>query len=461
LQGLLDKAETQRAAAEKAEIKKVRAFTMFRQSLTTDIKYANQDMDETKKNIAQATTAKAGSEGELTVTTKAIANNKKSKATLGTDCMTKSQVYEAQLRARDEELKALASAKETMSKGTGAANKKAYGLDQVSFLQVGESHTLRVKSSADLANIEVVHFVRDLAKAQHEPALTQLATNMDSAIRLGSSFGANPFAKVKKLIKDMIKKLKKEGEGEASHKAYCDRQLAESNEKSAGATNKIGKLTTKIDSYTTKSTKLKGEVTDLQAELVKLMASDAAMTKLRNEERAIYKKDTKEIRDGNKAVKIAIKTLNGFYGKGNSRGAGIIGTLEKIEGDFSKKVAEMSAQEENAVKQYKETTNQNQLTKVTKDSDVTYKTKESVEYDNSVSTLGKDREGVQAELAAVTTYMTSLKKTCIKKPETYAEKKAKRDAELTGLKEAQTMLTPDGVVFLQLDPNLRGVKAHA
>merc|ERR1712039_949365 len=56
----------------------------------------------------------------------------------------------------------------------------------------------------------------------------------DRAKRLGSQYLAlvathaadDPFAKVKKMIKDLIVKLMEQANSEADHKAYCDAELA-------------------------------------------------------------------------------------------------------------------------------------------------------------------------------------------------------------------------------------------
>merc|ERR1719428_487663 len=95
-----------------------------------------------------------------------------------------------------------------------------------SFLQTSMS------SGADLAKFEAVRFVRDLAQKQKSAALAQLASRMAVAIR-SSSGSADPFAKVKGLISNMIEKLLKEAEADATEKAYCDKEMAETETKKA------------------------------------------------------------------------------------------------------------------------------------------------------------------------------------------------------------------------------------
>merc|ERR1719387_1351465 len=115
--------------------------------------------------------------------------------------MTKAEEFEAEAKSRDEELKALAQAKKIIAESTAGVEAQSYGLQQMSFLQFGES---KLASGADLANFEAVRFIRDLARRQNSPELAQLAS------RMGAAVGDDPFGKVKGLITDLIERLEKE-----------------------------------------------------------------------------------------------------------------------------------------------------------------------------------------------------------------------------------------------------------
>merc|ERR550514_2096250 len=95
--------------------------------------------------------------------------------------------------------------------------------------------------------MEAVNVVRRLAHSQKSATLAQLASRMEAAIRVGGGSADDPFAKVKGLIKEMIERLLKEAAAEASHKAWCDEEFAESKEKKDKLTGTVEKLTTKIE----------------------------------------------------------------------------------------------------------------------------------------------------------------------------------------------------------------------
>merc|ERR1712137_1165813 len=119
----------------------------------------------------------------------------------------------------------------------------------------------------------------------------------------------DPFTKVKGLIQDMIEKLEKEAEADATHKAFCDKELAESNEKKADKTAEIAKLSTKIDQMSARSAQLKQEVAALQKSLAELAASQAEMDKMRMEENEAFKQNKADMEQGLEGVKMALKVL--------------------------------------------------------------------------------------------------------------------------------------------------------
>merc|ERR1719198_2825493 len=90
-----------------------------------------------------------------------------------------------------------------------------------------------------------------------------------------------------------------------------------------------------------------------------------------------------------------------------------------------------------------------EVEKATKDKDVEYKTKEHVGLDKSITELSGDRTGVQTELDAVNEYLAKLAERCTVMPDSYAEKKERREAELAGLKEALNILSTEAASLLQ------------
>merc|ERR1719324_1839403 len=280
-----------------------------------------------------------------------------------------------------------------------------------------------------------------------------VASRMASAMRSGT---ADPFAKVKSLIANMIEKLEKEAEADATEKAFCDKEMAETETKKQEKEATIEKLTTKIDSMSAKSAKLKGEIATLEKELASLAGTQATMDKVRGEEKAAFEANKAEMEQGIDGVKLALKVLTEYYAKedksheaAEGAGEGIIGLLEVVESDFTKGLAEMTAAEESAAAEYDRLTKENEISKATKMQDVKYKTKDSKGLDKDIAETSADRATVQEELDAVNEYYKGIKGRCVAKAESYGDRKARREAEIAGLKEALSILDGEAVLLQQ------------
>mmetsp|Transcript_37749 Transcript_37749/g.88284 ORF Transcript_37749/g.88284 Transcript_37749/m.88284 type:complete len:268 (-) Transcript_37749:117-920(-) len=265
----------------------------------------------------------------------------------------------------------------------------------------------------------------------------------------------------------MIARLEKEASADASHKAYCDKELAESTAKKEEKSAEIAKLSTKIDSMSAEASKLKEEVAELEKELSELAATTAEMDKIRSDEHAQYLKEKPEMEQGIEAVKIALKVLREYYAESSptaatGAGEGIIGMLEVVESDFTKTLAEIETTEEAAAAAHDKTSKENAIIKTTKDQDVKYKSQEATNLDKAIAETTSDMSGVQAELDAILEYLGKLEEQCVAKPETYAERKERRAAEIAGLKEALSILESETALVQKSSVRraLRSVHIH-
>jgi len=448
LQGLSDKAQEQLSNAQKKESAAKNNYDMLKQSLDDEVKFANKELGGAKKSLAASEEGKATAQGDLTVTQKDLGEDIDTLAGLHHECLTKSTDFEAEVKSRAEELKAINIAKDAL-KNSGAA---------ASFLQI---------ASSDEPSKLVFHFVRDLARKQNDQSLAQLASRISSAVRLSSSLKEDPFAKVKGLISDMLKKLEADGAADASHKAYCDKEMAETKAKKTEKNAEVEHLSTKIDQKSSASAKLKEEVGALQKQLADLARSGSEMDTLRAEEKSVYEANKEETEQGLEGVKLALKVLRDYYSKadkahdaGDGAATGVIGMLEVVESDFSKGLAEMTAVEDAAAAQYHMETQKNAVTKKMKEQDVKYKTKEYMGLDKAVTEHSADREGAQEELDASLEALQKLKDMCVAKPESYADRAARREAEVAGLKQALSILESESAFVQRFLIHLRGVRSH-
>merc|ERR1719352_492683 len=268
-----EKAEDQLDELRKAESTATHNYNMLKQSLEDEMENDNKDMDEEKSLKAASEEQQATAEGDLAETVKELAKDRESLKTATTTCMSVAADHEATVKSRTEELNAIATAEKILKESTGGAVEQSY-----SFVQL--------QSRTDLKNAEVVTLVKKLAREQHSSALAQLASRIKAVMAYGG--GEDVFAKIKGLISDMIAKLEKEAEAEATEKAYCDEEMSKTEAKKGELEGVVTKLTSKIDKAAARSASLKEEVTELEAELAALAKTQAEMDKIRSEESANF-----------------------------------------------------------------------------------------------------------------------------------------------------------------------------
>merc|ERR1712118_97494 len=134
----------------------------------------------------------------------------------------------------------------------------------------------------------------------------------------------------------------------------------------------------------------------------------------------------------------------------------IISVLEMSEEDFTTLLAETEATEDEAAKAYKALSDENKVSKVTKETEAKGKASEVKSLTVQLEHSKEDHASVSSELDAVLAYIDKLKPQCEEKAMSYEEKKAKREAEIEGLKEALNILSE--VSLVQVKTNLRHIR---
>jgi len=459
MEDMLEKARAQQSEAQKAEMEAKFSFDMLKQKLEDQIKFAGKELDATKKGKAESEEGLATSQGLLEKANKAAGEDSTKLKDLQQECMTKAEEYEVEMHERSGELEALALAKKILIEKTGGASDRAYSL-----LQVGTKTKMqtRTKLMARMreAKDAVVAKVKSIAQ-DGSMEMVQLAQRL----RMASLMSADPFAKIKGMIQEMIEKLVEEAGKEAEHKAYCDKEMGETKVKKDDMTETVDDLTVKIDKATTKIAKLKEGINTLMKELGKIASEQQTMDKMRAEEKEAWEAAEADFKSGLEGVGMALQVLRDYYAekdeafvqtskheKSSGAAGGIIGMLEVVESDFSKLLAEGSAGESQAVKIYEEATQENKIATATKETEVKYKTKDQKETEALLESLREDIGGSQKELSAIEDYWAKLQPVCVAKPEPYEERKKRREKEIAGLKDALKILEEESApeAFLQM-----------
>jgi hypothetical protein len=445
LEDMKEKAMALKNDAEKAEMKSQHSFEMLAQSIKGELAADNKELNAAKTTKAASSEVKATAEADLGMTEKMLAEAKTYLGDLSQDCQTKAADWEVSQKARAEELQALSDALKIIKEKTGGATSRAYDFFEVK----AKSHEMSVVGG------KVLDTLRRLAGKGHnaDVALSQLSLQVQTAFEMSS--GADVFGKVKSMITEMIDKLVAEAAEEADHKAWCDKEMSEAQEKIADHTSMVDKLSSKIDKASASIAQITESVAELQAQLADIAKQQATMDEMRAEEKAAYVKAKKDYEDGVEGLTMALEILREYYSAepallqqpsvsthsaSGDAATGIIGILEVSQSDFSKLLADANVEEETAVKEYEKVSHENAVQRTMKEQDVKYQLKEKASLEKNVADFKEDRSSEQAELDAVLEYFAKVKPGCTTKPMTYAERKQRRENEIAGLKEALTIL---------------------
>merc|ERR1719284_80230 len=268
----------------------------------------------------------------------------------------------------------------------------------------------------------------------------------------------------------MIAKLLKEAEEEATQKAFCDAEMGKSKKSQEEKTMTLDKLQSRIDGATSTIAENTESIKTLEAEVAEIDKAQAEATAIRTKENEDYLVASKDFKDSAEAVAKAIEVLKNFYegsfiqlsaqtnlkskqpefgGAKSDIAHTIISVLEMSQEDFTTLLAESEATEDEAAKAYATLTDENKVSKVTKETEAKGKASEVKSLTVQLEHSKEDHASVSKELDAVLAYIDKLRPQCEEKAMSYEEKKAKREAEIAGLKEALDILSGNGIALFQ------------
>jgi len=441
-----EKAEDALTDARKTETKSSHSFDMMQQGLQNELKVASDKKADATTNKERATESLGKATSELTETTKTKAADEAYLASLQVECQQTAAAWEARQKEAKEEMAAVDKAKEILATGVKV------------FVQVRSSSKASTRDVGDDAEAEkrgaLVTKLKQMARQYHSFALMEMVTAASS----------DPFVKIRGLIEDMLAKLAAEAAEEATQKAFCDEETGKSKKSQAEKTMDLDKLRARLDKAVTGKAKLEGDIKELEEEVAKIDASQAEATKIRNDENADYQKSSKDFKDSAEATEQAIVVLKEYYegallqvssrsgaaapefgGSHSEGGHAIISILEMAAEDFTKTYTEIEAEEQAAVKDYEKLKQENAVSRASKMAEVKAKQSEVKSLTVAIENGSADADGVQKELDAVLEYLDKLKPQCETKAMSYEEKKQRREAEISGLKEALAILSGDAI----------------
>jgi len=440
------KAEDSLSNTRKEEMNAEHAFQMVKQGLEGEQKVMKKQLSEATLTRSATEEELHGAKTQLAETQETLAADDKYLAELKQSCAQKASEWAQRQKSVGDETAAIEKAKSILADGVKV------------FLQTSSRMTTTAKLSADSdARQYVVQLLDGLSQKFHSSfGLVQLAARAKS----------DPFGKIRGLVETMITRLEKEAAEEATQKAFCDEETSESKAKQADLTGKLDKTTARMEKAEADKAMLNEAIKTLEGELADMAAKQAEATQIRQDEHAEYAKSSKDFKDSAEAVAKAMAVLNDYYasasfvqvsmskqapefgGAKSDVGSTIVSILEVAESDFTTMLAEAEAAENEAQSAYDKLVQDNAVTKATKEADVKGKGSEIKNLEVAIGNYKEDKSTTGSELDSVLEYLDKLKPQCAVKVVSYAEKKARREQEIAGLKEALQILAADAS-FLQ------------
>merc|ERR1719327_2591041 len=255
---------------------------------------------------------------------------------------------------------------------------------------------------------KVVDILKQLSQTHHSFAFAQLASMATS----------DPFVKIRGLIEDMIAKLLKEAEEEATQKAFCDSEMGKSKTSQEEKTMTLDKLSARIDGASTTIAENTEAIKTLESEVAAIDKAQAEATEIRTTEHEDYLKASSDFKSSAEAVAKAIEVLKNFYegsflqvnSKTTSKsrqpefGAAksdiastIISVLEMAEEDFTTLLAETESEEDAAATAFETLTEDNKVSKAEKIAEAKGKASEVKSLKVELGHHGEDKTSVTSE----------------------------------------------------------------
>jgi hypothetical protein len=461
---MLGKLKTQftgeKTKLEKEEANAQAAFEKIMQSLTSNLDGAKTEIAAKNKLLAKTQQAKAENEGNKQGAEKEFEEDSKYLQETTAMCEVKTSDFTSRLKLRDEEISTLSKAIEII-KGDSVAGAGKRNLD---FIQVHSLHR-RVTTFAHLRSVpqnplqdRMAVFLSDRARSLGSTLLLDIAQRVQ----------ADPFKKVKKMVKDMIVKLMEEAAAETEKKGWCDKELTVNAMTREKKTDDSEELSEDMTELTADITKLAQDNADLTKQIAELDTAMMSETGERMKAKKANLATIKEAKAAIDAISKAMGFLKDFYAssaestafvqanlkdddapetfdepyKGDQEGgAGVIGLLEVILSDFTKLESETTSSEALEEDAYKAYMLESAMDRAMKANAINLKDGTKNDKEVALRAAKEDLKNTKDALDKAIKYYEKLKPDCVDSGVSYAERVKRRAAEIQSLQEALKILS--------------------
>lgn len=485
LEDMVDKTRSDLTELRKAETQSQNEFALLRQSLNDQISQSKKDQEAQQSTKLDAEQRRISSQKEVKETSKEIDEVSRYVQEITQDCQQSAKEFMLSKKAREEELQVMKQAKGILRDSIPSSFVQADS--DYAFLQLATSSKRRRSDE-----IAVVQALRRLADQQKSSVLAQLASRAETALMHAQRTNADrsgPFDKIKQFIADMIATREAKVQKDLEKDAFCNKEKKKATEKQEEKEAAATKVNSRLEDVTAAEESVQDEVQQLQEDISTTQKEQTNLTAIRQQQHKDYTEAKADLQQSLEGVRKASSVLREYYentgakppkaallqeaesgssameammqqpepppkpmsfAKKGTQGAGILQILEQAESDFASSLSEEETKESEAASEYEESTKDAKESIMLKRNDAKHKTVEITELKKRIHELELDSDTAGEELSAVKQYLAQLEEQCIIKGETYEEKKAKREQEISGLKEALKVVGGSDLTLLQM-----------
>lgn len=492
------------------EVAAVQEETKILQGLHDSTEAAKKAFEDAKTASGAADEAVGKISGDLTISTATLRDDQNYLVDLTDKCNKKKTLWDQRSGMRTDELAALTQAlvllkgsvsekttESTIRDNNDKKDTRSFDEKIASFVQIKahnsngknvHSHSrnplrmlsvaqkLRLESKNGMKSFMAARSPRDLVLNLLKAKSVSLKSAVLASVAAKVASGADPLAKVKKLIEELVLRLQQEASDEEAHNGWCVKQtkLAEDKRdtnagKVAAMNDALAKGEANRDKLTENIAKLTKEKEDLEADLKKAKA-------IRSDEEAENTNTIADAKAGQEAVEGAIKIISQFYGTAKNEVAsqkefeqflqkqgpvaedmpdagfdeeygadqdtsgGILGMLDVIKSDFVRTIETTEETEKTQAADFMEFSTTTESSIAEKKSSIGQYDSELLEQKEEIQTNTDTMDASLKALDMAVTELEELHAACVDTGMSYEERVARREQEIEALKDAYKIL---------------------
>jgi len=429
------------------------------QQLADNIKGAETELAQKNSLLTKTQQGKADNEGNLDSTSNELNEDSEYLKDTTDMCRLKTSDFNSRQKLRDGEITSLSKAVDIIGgdkvKGAGERNLQ---LLQLSSRRGTVFAHLRSDPQSPMQG-KIAVFLSERARLLGSTLLSDVAQRVQ----------ADPFTKVKKMVKDLIVKLMEESTDEIEHKGWCDTELTTNKMTREKKTEDIDSLTSDVEDLTATVAKTTQDINELNKAIKELDEAMIAATNERMAAKKINKKTIKEAKSAISAVEQAIAVLKDFYAKSaeasaflqadiaapaddapesfdkpfkgsQAAGGGVVDMLEVILSDFTRLDSETTSSEAQEEQEYRNYMFESARDRAMKAGAIGLKDGKKTDKESALHAAKVDLKATQESLDKAIKVYEKLKPNCVDSGISYSERVKRRQAEIESLQQALKVL---------------------